>query len=244
MKNLRKMVAVSLLSLVAGVVSAANEKPNVIIIYGDDIGDGDIGVNGSKMIRRTYIDRPAAGGLNFTDGRRSASTCSPSRFSMLTGILAVCRDVRIPGPTSALPITEEDFILPMLSRQVGYATAAIGKWHLGLGQNDGSVDGNTDIETGPLEIGFDDAFLVQNTGVRVPCVYLENHRIVNLDPEDPLFSEEKVAPTSLDPFPPMQRKAFNGLCLAIIRSTKTPGTIQLKASSEGLESASVTITSK
>src|SRR5208282_3951358 len=74
--------------------------------------------------------------------------------------------------------------LASMLRERGYRTAAIGKWHLGLGN--GNLDWNTDIKPGPLEIGFDECFIIPATGDRVPCVYVENHRVANLDPKDPL----------------------------------------------------------
>ena len=74
--------------------------------------------------------------------------------------------------------------MPALLKQVGYTTGAIGKWHLGLGS--GKIDWNQDIKPGPLEIGFDYAFIMPATGDRVPCVYVENHRVVGLDPADPI----------------------------------------------------------
>ncbi|MEO5804385.1 MAG: sulfatase-like hydrolase/transferase, partial [Verrucomicrobiota bacterium] len=74
--------------------------------------------------------------------------------------------------------------LPSMLKQAGYKTAAIGKWHLGLG--DGAIDWNKEIKPGPLEIGFDYSFLIPATVDRVPCVFVENHRVVGLDPKDPI----------------------------------------------------------
>ena len=69
-------------------------------------------------------------------------------------------------------------------KKEGYATAVVGKWHLGLGS--GKPDWNADIKPGPLEIGFDYSFLIPATPDRVPTVFVENHRVVNLDPKDPI----------------------------------------------------------
>jgi arylsulfatase A-like enzyme len=77
--------------------------------------------------------------------------------------------------------------LPKLFKQAGYHTAVIGKWHLGLGKRGVKTDWNGAVAPGPLEVGFDDAFLLPYTNDRVPCVYLKNHHVVNLDPSDPLY---------------------------------------------------------
>jgi len=166
-------------------------RPNVVIIYGDDVGYADIGVNGSKLIPTPNIDALARGGLNFTDGHCTAATCSPSRFSMLTGIHGFRHNVRILAPNSPMAIKPSMFTLPQLFKKAGYHTAVVGKWHLGLGDGRVPIDWNGDVKPGPLEVGFDYSFLLPYTNDRVPCVYLENHRVVNLDPADPLYVGKK-----------------------------------------------------
>ncbi len=180
-----------------GLTHAAT-KPNVVIIYGDDVGFGDVGVNGSKMIPTPNIDRLASQGINFTDAHSPAATCSASRFTMLTGILAHRRNITILSPTSALPIKPTEYTLPKIFKDAGYDTAVIGKWHLGLGATENSADWNGEVKPGPLEIGFDYCFLMPNTNDRVPCVYLENHRVVGLDPADPISLEKKLDPRSTE----------------------------------------------
>ncbi len=174
----------------------ADERPNVVIIYGDDVGFGDLGVNGASKIPTPNLDRLAAEGLNFTDGHCPASTCSASRYAMLTGVLAHRKNVRVLGPTAPMIIGPEEYTLPKLFKQAGYATAVIGKWHLGLGAPGVPTDWNGEVKPGPLEIGFDYAFLLPNTNDRVPCVYLENYRVVNLDPADPISIGEREDPRS------------------------------------------------
>lgn len=176
----------AVLVILAGAVVAA-QKPNVVIIYGDDVGLGDVGVYGSKMIPTPNIDRLAAEGLRFTDGHSSAATCSPSRFSLLTGVHGFRHNVNILPPDAALSIPTDILTLPKLFKKAGYATGVIGKWHLGLGQTGVPIDWNGDVQPGPLEIGFDTSFLIPATNDRVPCVYLNGHRVLNLDPMDPLF---------------------------------------------------------
>lgn len=172
----------------------AASRPNVVILYGDDVGFADIGVNGSRLIPTPNIDRLAAQGLNFTDGHCPAATCSASRYAMLTGELAWRKGISVLSPTSPLPVDPSTPTLPKVFKKAGYATAVIGKWHMGLGREGVPVDWNADVQPGPLEIGFDYCFLLPNTNDRVPCVYLENHRVVNLDPSDPLSLNKRIDP--------------------------------------------------
>jgi len=170
------------------------EKPNVVIIYGDDVGIGDVGFGGSKMIPTPNIDKLARGGLVFTDGHCSSSVCSPSRFAMLTGQHPLRNGLSVIAPGGPLAIPTDTFTLPDLFKKAGYHTAVIGKWHLGLGPGEGRVgnaDWNGEVKPGPLEIGFDYSFLIPSTNDRVPCVYLRNRRVVNLDPNDPIYISGK-----------------------------------------------------
>ena len=166
---------------------SGEKRPNVVIIYGDDVGYSDVGVYGSKLIPTPYIDRLASEGIQFTDGHCTAATCTPSRYSMLTGLYGFREGVSILPPNAPLCIPTDILTLPGLFRRAGYGTGVVGKWHLGLGQDGVDVDWNGDVKPGPLEIGFDYSFLLPSTNDRVPCVYLENHRVVNLDLSDPLY---------------------------------------------------------
>ncbi|MDF7799623.1 arylsulfatase [Pontiellaceae bacterium B1224] len=181
------MLVITLCGTLCSFAEAEAQRPNVIIIYGDDVGFGDVGVYGSKMIPTPNIDRLAAEGLLFTDGHCSAATCTPSRYSMLTGIHAFRDSVHILPPNAPLTIPTDILTLPKLFRQAGYTTGVIGKWHLGIGTKGTPVNWNGDVKPGPLEIGFDRSFLLPSTNDRVPCVYLDGHRVVNLDPNDPLY---------------------------------------------------------
>jgi len=183
---------------------AAQQTPNVVIIYGDDVGFGDVGAYGSKMIPTPNIDQLAAEGLRFTDGHCAAATCSPSRYSLLTGIHGFRDGVGILPPNAPLSISTGILTLPKLFKQAGYHTAVIGKWHLGIGAKDVETNWNGDVKPGPLEIGFDYSFLLPSTNDRVPCVYLNGHRVVNLNPNDPLFvgrSKKAVDRPGSTPYP-------------------------------------------
>lgn len=164
----------------------AQSRPNVVIIYGDDVGFGDVGVYGSKLIPTPNIDKLAKQGIQFTDGHCSAATCTPSRFSLLTGVHGFRHGVRILPPDAPLSIPTNILTLPKMFKKAGYTTGVIGKWHLGLGEKGKRVNWNEEVKPGPIELGFDSSFLLPSTNDRVPCVYLLDHRVLNLDPNDPL----------------------------------------------------------
>jgi len=181
-------------SIFCGVATlSAAESPNVVIIYGDDVGFNDVGVNGATLIKTPNIDALAAAGLNFTDGHCSAATCSPSRFSLLTGVHGFRHGVSILPPNAPLSIPTDVLTLPKLFKKAGYATGVVGKWHLGIGKKGVPTNWNGTVKPGPLEIGFDSSFLLPSTNDRVPCVYLDGHHVVGLDPKDPLYVGNKLA---------------------------------------------------
>ncbi|MBI4889218.1 MAG: arylsulfatase [Acidobacteria bacterium] len=164
---------------------AAAPLPNIVYIYADDVGYGDLACYGATSVKTPNLDRIARSGVRFTDAHSSSATCTPSRYTLLTGEYAW----RKPG-TGVLPGDARLIIdparptLPRMLKGAGYRTCAVGKWHLGLGS--GNLDWNTEIKPGPLELGFDTAFLMPATGDRVPCVYVKDRRVVNLDPNDPI----------------------------------------------------------
>lgn len=167
--------------------AGAAEKPNIVFILADDIGYGDLGCYGATLVKTPNIDRLAREGRRFTDAHSPASTCTPTRRALLTGTYSWRQQ---PGSAIApgdapLSIPPGTATLPALLKQAGYKTGAVGKWHLGLG-GEGGPDWNAEIKPGPLEIGFDYAFFMPATGDRVPCVYIEDHRVVGLDPADPI----------------------------------------------------------
>lgn len=165
--------------------NAAPAKPNVVIIYTDDLGYGDIGCNGAKGVTTPHIDKLAAEGINFSDAHCSSATCTPSRFAILSGEYPFRQKGTgvLPGDAELI-IKPGSTTLPSIFKQAGYATGAVGKWHLGLG--DGNIDWNGEIKPSPNEIGFDESFIMAATGDRVPTVFIRNHRVENLDPADPI----------------------------------------------------------
>ena len=165
---------------------AAEPRPNIVLIYADDLGYGDVSCYGAKSIRTPQIDRLAQEGLRFTDAHAPSATCTPSRYAMLTGEYAWRKKGTqiLPGD-AALIIEPGRATMASVLQKAGYTTGMVGKWHLGLGPI-GGPDWNGEIKPGPLEIGFDYSFIMAATADRVPCVYVENHRVVALDPSDPI----------------------------------------------------------
>lgn len=180
-----KQVALFVALFLACAVSA-QRKPNIIIIYADDVGYGDLGCYGMTRIQTPHIDRLAAEGLKFTNAHSTSATCTPSRYGILTGKYPWRQKGTGVAPGDAsLIIPMDKGTMPQALQQAGYQTAAIGKWHLGLGTN-GTIDWNGDIKPGPNEVGFTYSFIMPATLDRVPCVYVENHCVVNLDLKDPI----------------------------------------------------------
>jgi arylsulfatase A-like enzyme len=166
------------------VVMAQASKPNVIIIYADDLGYGDVSCYGTSKVPTPNTDALAAGGLRFTNAHSAASTCTPSRYALMTGEYAWRKKgtAILPGD-AALILPQNRDNLPLVFKKAGYKTAIVGKWHLGIGGN-GGPNWNGDITPGPNEVGFDYAFFFPATADRVPTVFIENKRIVGLQAGD------------------------------------------------------------
>lgn len=187
-----RQLAFSIVScLLASQTLSAAEKPNIVVIMADDMGYGDLSCYGATRVKTPNIDRLAAEGQRFTSGYCSASTCTPTRYSLLTGNYAFRKKgTGIAPPNSPAIIQPGTETTASLLKSVGYKTAVIGKWHLGLGGPDGP-NWNGDLKPGPREIGFGFNFLLPTTNDRVPQVYVQNHRVLNLDPKDPLWVGNK-----------------------------------------------------
>lgn len=205
--KLRPALAALVFVTLAAVAPAAETgaRPNIVLIVADDLGWGDLGCYGARDIPTPNLDRLAAQGRRFTQAYAPASTCTPSRYALLTGEYAWrqhAKQTTILDGDAPLCIEPGRLTLPALLQRAGYATALVGKWHLGLGDGEHRVDFNGEIRPGPLEVGFDSAYFIPATVDRVPTVFIENHRVAGLDPAEPLrvsyANRVSAAPTGLE----------------------------------------------
>nr|WP_319273195.1 arylsulfatase [uncultured Draconibacterium sp.] len=181
--------------------SSTSAQPNIVIIYLDDLGYGDVSAYGATEIQTPNIDRLANEGVMFTDGHASSATCTPSRYALLTGVYPWRnKDAKILPGTAPLIIDTAQVTIPRMLKKQGYYTGVVGKWHLGLGT--GHVNWNEHVSPGPNEIGFDYSYIMAATQDRVPTVYLENGLVDGLDPNDPIEIDYQKnfegEPTGLD----------------------------------------------
>ena len=176
----------------------AKRKPNVLILYADDLGYGDLGCYGAEDIKTPNVDTLARSGLCFSDAYSSSPVCTPSRYSLMTGLYPSRRKgVQIlPGDATCI-IDPGVYTLPQLFHDNGYRTSIVGKWHLGLGDGSAPIDWNKPVTRTPLDLGFDECFIFPATADRVPCVYFDGRNVVNLDPTDPIT----VSYEQENPFP-------------------------------------------
>lgn len=163
----------------------AEKKPNVVVIYLDDLGYGDLSSYGATELHTPNIDALAKGGVKFTNAYASSATCTPSRYALLTGVYPWRnKNAKILPGTAPLLISTEQTTLPKMFKAKGYDTGIVGKWHLGLGA--GNVNWNQHISPGPNEVGFDSSYIMAATQDRVPTVYIKDGDVVGLDPNDPI----------------------------------------------------------
>lgn len=162
------------------------QKPNVVYLIADDLGIGDLSCYGATKVSTPNIDRLAGQGMQFTNAYATSSTSTPSRFGLLTGMYPWRqKNTGIAPGNSELIIDTACVTMADMFKEEGYATAAVGKWHLGLGPK-GGTDFNHSIKPNTQDIGFDYEYIIPATVDRVPCVFVENGHVVGLDPNDPI----------------------------------------------------------
>ena len=187
MKYIKFLFGLSIISLTIGCAKKkpSQSNPNIVIIYMDDLGYGDLSCYDSISIKTPNIDALANGGVKFTNGYATSATCTPSRYALLTGVYPWRNtDAKILPGSAPLLIDTNQLTIPKLLKENGYQTAVVGKWHLGLGN--GVVDWNKDVTPGPNQVGFDYSYIMAATQDRVPTVYIDNGKVDNLDQNDPI----------------------------------------------------------
>lgn len=136
MPSLPRLLALTLLAISPVLRAAPEEKPNIIVIYADDLGYGDLGCYGHPTIATPNLDRMATEGMRFTDFYSAAEVCTPSRAALMTGRYPIRNGMcsskkRVLFPESLSGLLPKEVTLARTLKDAGYATACVGKWHLG-----------------------------------------------------------------------------------------------------------------
>ena len=194
----KSLSQICLLLFVSVLSAMASQKPNIVIIYTDDLGYGDLSCYGATKVKTPHIDKLAQEGKRFTDAHVAASVCTPSRYSLLTGNYPH----RVPGGLRSpifmkapLCFDKNTETIASLLKKADYTTACIGKWHLGFTE-DKVVDWNKPLEPGPRAVGFDYFYGLPIVNSHPPFVYMENESVVGADPKDP-FTYKKNSKTAV-----------------------------------------------
>lgn len=167
--------------------------PNIVVIFADDLGYGDVGCYGATKVQTPNIDKLAEQGRRFTDAHSASAVCTPSRYALVTGEYPFRAGLSRPVfLKTGLVIDTEKLTTADVLKNAGYKTACIGKWHLGFGKD--RPDWNGELKPGPLELGFDYYFGVPVVNSHPPFVYVENYEVVGKVPDDP-FEYNKKAKT-------------------------------------------------
>lgn len=210
----QKYTLLSLLSILStsltGIAIADSKPPNVVLIFADDLGYGDLSCYGATKIRTPNIDKLAAKGRKFTDAHSSSGVCTPSRYGLLTGEYPFRGNggKGIWGPvsnTSKLIIDTDKLTVADVFKNQGYATAVFGKWHLGFGAE--KTNWQKSLRPGPQDLGFDYYFGIPIVNSNGPYVYVENDQIVDGDPADPLIPLPRKNPKGATPITPIPPEA-------------------------------------
>lgn len=187
MDRQKLLCSIALLGCGAALWAQNTARPNVLLIYADDLGYGDLECYDAKNVKTPNVNALAQDGILFTNAHAVAATSTPSRYSLLTGEYAWRKKgTDVAAGNAGMIIKPGQYTLADVFKNSGYATAAIGKWHLGLGAESGKQDWNAPLPTHPGDLGFDYSYIMAATGDRVPCVFIENGMVANYDPSDPI----------------------------------------------------------
>jgi arylsulfatase A len=159
----------------------AEDRPNIVILFCDDAGYGDFSVNGAPAIATPQLERMSREGMRFTQFYSASAACSASRYALMTGRYPARSGFGwVLGPGSKIGIHSNEVTLAEALRERGYATAAFGKWHLGVGAD--GIDGiENRHEFLPLQNGFDVYFGIPYSNDMKPCVLVEGNAVVERD---------------------------------------------------------------
>lgn len=203
-----------------------SNRPNIVYIFCDDLGWGDVScLNPDSKIQTPNIDRLAQSGLSFTDAHTGSAVCTPSRYTLLTGRYCWRTELKhgVGGGYSPPLITPDRLTVAAMLRQAGYATACIGKWHLGMDWQlkdefdprlnplprqlsrdeaafDRMVDFGKPIKNGPVDVGFDTYFGISASLDMSPYVFIEDNRVTEIPCE--------ISPAGKTP----EARAREGVC--------------------------------
>ena len=188
--NFVKLTVSSALIIALSLVGNA-QKPNIVMIYADDLGYGDLSCYGATKLQTPHIDQLAKEGRLFTDAHSASAVCSPSRYGKMTGRYPHRKNFW--GPclnNTSLTIDVSRETISSLMKKAGYQNAFFGKWHLGFGED--APDWNGELKPGPIELGFDYFYGIPCANSVPPYVYIENHRIIGLDSADPIVANGEI----------------------------------------------------
>jgi arylsulfatase A-like enzyme len=158
----------------------AEPLPNIVLILADDMGIGDVGAyNGASKIPTPNLDTLASAGMRFSDAHSPSGVCTPTRYGLLTGRYAWRTRLKkgVLKGYSPLLIDPARSTIPSMLREKGYATAAIGKWHLGLGDEE-VTDYSKPLRPGPNDVGFDYFFGIPASLDMAPYVFVVNEGLL------------------------------------------------------------------
>ena len=181
---------------------SSSPKPNIVIVYADNLGSADVSSYDATELNTPNIDRIALEGIKFNNGCAASPTCTPSRFSLLSGIYPFrSQKAKVLPGNAPLLLGVGKQTLPSMLHDARYFTGVVGKWHLRLG--DENLNWNEEIKPGPREIGFDYSYIMAATNDRVLSFYIKNHVVNGLYSNDPLevsyrenFGEEPTSKES------------------------------------------------
>jgi arylsulfatase A-like enzyme len=183
----------------------AEDRPNIVILYADDMGVADVSYGNPKAkIQTPHLDKLASQGMTFTDGHSSSGICTPSRFALLTGQHHWRRFHGIVGAFGGTVFEPDDFTIAKMFKQKGYSTGCFGKWHLGWNfdaiRKPGAKKGDPHAESydwtkrfpdGPLDQGFD-YYFGDGTINFPPYCWIEGDRFVTT-PTKPVIKSRPLA---------------------------------------------------